>query len=495
MDGKTLEIRELYYMLVKNIKFIGKVTGACVIIAVLYLLIASPVYESESLLRIKQPKGLGNSILDSLPMGNAVATKQLMSTYAEILKSRSVVVPVIEATEKTDSSGKYPRYEDYVKERITTIPFRDTDIMKVSVNYAKDPQMAQQSAELLVTGFLNRLTELSRAEQKATRQFIEARVLSAEEDLEMAESALNNYRKEHKIISPTEQLQLTANKLAMIDKLEAENKVALSAAQAKGAAVNNILGNEARVVADNAAIKQYTTKLGELEAQRIAYLDKYTEKHPRMQEVNQSIMELKEKIQEEITRVASLQAPSDNPVHQKLIADKFSSQAEASVAQSNLSAVLRLNKEYETDIGKLSEKEQEFLQLARKRNVTQEIYVMLAKRLEEAKVAEMSVATEVQVVDPPTLPDKPIKPRKALVLILAAMLGLVGSAVFIVVYELMNRKVKSSEDIQHIIGVPVLAQIPDIVSLDNNMKKRNGKNKYGLKTAANKARDKIWKKN
>ena len=62
-------------------------------------------------------------------MGNAMATKQLMSTYAEILKSRSVVVPVIEATEEANDDGKYPRYEDYLQSRVTTNPFKDTEIM------------------------------------------------------------------------------------------------------------------------------------------------------------------------------------------------------------------------------------------------------------------------------------------------------------------------------------------------------------------------------
>lgn len=493
MDEKTIDLRELYHILVKNIKLIAKLTGGCIALAALYLLIASPVYQSDALLRVKQPKGLGSSILDSLPMGNAAATKQLMSTYAEILKSRNVVVPVIEATEKADSRGKYPRYEDYVKDRITTVPFKDTEIMKVSITYKKDPQMAQQAGQLLVTGFLNRLTELSRAEQKATRAFIEARVSTSEEELDNTESALNKYRKEYKIISPSDQMQLISAKLAMIDKLEAENKVALSAAKAKHSAVNNILGSEAQVIADNTAIKQYTAKLGELESQRIAYLDKYTEKHPRMQEVNKTILELKQKITLEIDRVASMQVPSDNPVHQKLIMDKFASQAEATIAQSNLDAVKRLNTDYENDIGKLSEKEQEFLKLARNRNVSQEIYVMLAKRLEEAKVAEMSVSTEVQVVDEPTLPDRPIKPRRGMTLLLAALLGIMVSAALVIARELMNRTVKTTEDVQKTIGIPVLAQIPDIVSLEGAMRKP--KQRTGVIGKVDELRRKIWQNN
>lgn len=81
-DEITIDLRELAHIVQKKARFIAKVTGGCIAIAGLYLLIASPVYESDSLLRIKQPKGIGSSLLESMPMGNTMASKQLMSTYA-----------------------------------------------------------------------------------------------------------------------------------------------------------------------------------------------------------------------------------------------------------------------------------------------------------------------------------------------------------------------------------------------------------------------------
>ena len=72
----TIDLRELAHIVQKNARFIAKVTGGCIAVAGLYLLIASPVYESDSLLRIKQPKGIGSSLLESMPMGNAMASKQ-----------------------------------------------------------------------------------------------------------------------------------------------------------------------------------------------------------------------------------------------------------------------------------------------------------------------------------------------------------------------------------------------------------------------------------
>ena len=234
----TIDLRDLWNVLKKNTATIRKVTIGCVAAAVVYLIVVPPTYESTALLRVKQPKGLGSSILEALPTGNPMASKQLMSTYAEILKSRSVVVPVIEATSK-DGDKKINTnavYDGFVKGRIITAPLKDTEIMKVTfkANTAED---AQKGNKLLVEGFLNRLTELERGEQKTTRQFIEERINTSKEELQAAESVLTEFKKEHKLLAPESQVQLAAEKLTLADKLRAENQVALEAARARNNAV------------------------------------------------------------------------------------------------------------------------------------------------------------------------------------------------------------------------------------------------------------------
>ena len=459
----TIDLRDLWNVLKKNTATIRKVTIGCVAAAVVYLIVVPPTYESTALLRVKQPKGLGSSILEALPTGNPMASKQLMSTYAEILKSRSVVVPVIEATEE-EKDGKYPEYDIYIKKKISTEPFRDTEIMKVTfkANTAED---AQKGNKLLVEGFLNRLTELERGEQKTTRQFIEERVNTSKEELQAAESVLTEFKKEHKLLAPESQVQLAAEKLTLADKLRAENQVALEAARARNNAVKAQLQNNTASIADNATISGMQAKLAELEAERVSYLDKYTDKHPRVIEVNKEIANMRKTMDAEFKRVAEMMVPSSNPVHQGLLADMFKSEAEISVAQSNLQAVKALENKYNNDVATLSEVEQEYLTLLRDVTVSQEIYVMLAKRLEEAKVAEVAVSTEVQVVDEPTLPEQRVAPKRGMTLVLAFLLGILGSCGFVIARELMNRTVKTSEDVENYLGLPVLGQIPSSESL------------------------------
>ena len=480
----TIDLREIGAILKRNAANIARVTGVCIVAAGVYLAVATPVYESQALLRVKQPKGIGTSLLEAMPMGNAMANTQLMNTYAEILKSRSVIVPVIEKTEEPNKEGKFPDYAGYVKGKVATAPFKDTEIMQLTVR-ANTAEKAQKANSLIVEGFLNRLTELSRDQQKATRGFIEERTATAKKELKDAEDKLTDYKKANDIIAPDDAVKLATEKMGMVDKLNAENRVALATANARLASTNAQLNGEAASIADNKSIQLYNSQLAQLEGERISYLDKYTAQHPKVKQVEQEIAKLKQKINSEISKVASLQAPSDNPVHQQLLAAKFQSEAEASVAQSNLAKLHQIDNDNKEDIRNLSDKEQEFVSLMRDVTVANEIYVMLAKRLEEAKVAEASVATEVQVVDTATLPTAPVAPKKAMTLLLAALLGILASSGFVVVRELLNRTIKNSDDVANYLELPVLGSVPEM----NDLRKDMEKNDKGPGLLA-----KIWRK-
>lgn len=463
----TIDLLEIAGILSENRKPIAKITGIFVALAILYLLIASPVYESEALLRIKQQQGLSSSLLDAATGGSVQMNQQQMSTYAEILKSRGVVVPVIEATEE-QKDGKYPEYERYVERQISTAPFRNTELLQVKMK-GKSPEMAQKANQLLVESFLKRITGLSRTEQTATKFFLEERVKEAKADLDKAETALQEYKTNHKILSPSDNAKMFTDRIMDVERQAAANRVAMEAAQAKLNAINGQLGSTGAASADNRTIQQYNVELAKLEAERISYLDKYTDKHPKMIEINDRIANLKAKIQQEINKVAALQAPSDNSVHQGLVAGRFQSESELAVTRQKAAALQEIINKNNADLEKLPEVEKGYVKVARDMQVANEIYVMLAKRLEESKVAEVMQPNNVQVVDNPTLPDKPIAPRKGRTLILAALLGLLLSCGYIVTMELMNRTIRTDEDVKNYLALPVMGAIPDEESMSRAM--------------------------
>jgi len=89
---------------------------------------------------------------------------------------------------------------------------------------------------------------------------------------------------------------------------------------------------------------------------------------------------------------------------------------------------------------------------------------MLSKRLEEAKVAEVMVPNEVQIVDAPTLPEKAIAPRRVLVMVASAIIGLILGCLYTLVNSLRNRRIQTAKDVEDMLQVPMLGVIPKLAA-------------------------------
>ena len=456
MDEQTLDLRDIIKTLKKRSKLILGTFLTFTIIALLVSFMIPPTYESETNLRIKQPKGLANSLLADLPTGTG-NTKQLMSTYAEILKSRTVVQEVIEKTQS--AKEKPPTYEAFLA-TITTVPVKDTEILKLKVK-AKSPQEAQFIADTLVDTFLGRMTDLVRSEQKTVREFIGQRLQDSKKELDKAETALQQYKNEQKIVAPQEETKAMVEKLAAVYKLSAENVIALSAAQAKLSNAQRQLGNQKQgFVADSPLVQQHKGKLADLEVQLVSLLRNYTEQHPQVAAVKAAAEETRAKLNQEIARIASADAPSANPIHIALLQSKLQAEAEIAIGSAQRQAIDQVIAGNEKELGNLPVKEQGLGRVMRDAMVAQELYVMLMKRHEEARISEVMQPTDVQVIDVANLPERPIAPRKALNTMIAAILGLFLGTVVAFALEYMNKTIRTADDVEQYLGLPVLGSIP-----------------------------------
>ena len=177
---QIIDLKDIAKILIRKRKTIINVTGICILLGGAYLVVTPSTYQSTAMLRIKQTQGLGNSVLSTETGYSDAMARQLMNTNAEILKSRNVVEPVITAIEGEGSNA--PTYEEFVKNRIETKPYKETQLLQVSVT-GKSPEKAQEANQLLIDTFLNRLADLSHVEQKTTREFLQKRVVTAKAEL------------------------------------------------------------------------------------------------------------------------------------------------------------------------------------------------------------------------------------------------------------------------------------------------------------------------
>ena len=465
MNESTLDIKQIIKTLKKRQGLIGKIFFAFVIVAAVISMLIPPTYEGELLLRVKQPKGLANSLLGDIAGGSPMATKQLMSTYAEILKSRVVVEKTIAdnkiGLDKDDKEKTLVKYQSFATQ-ITTQPVRDTEILRVKVT-APSQTEAMVWTNSLVENFLERITALVREEQSTVREFVGERLKEARRELDRAESALAQYKMTQKIAAPAEETAAIVNRLSTANQLMAQNEVMVAAAQGKLANAQRQLGSQKPgFLADGPLIQQLKGKLTELELEQAKLLQLYTEKHPRVAAVRSAIAETRQKLNNEVARIVSAESPASNPVHIGVIQARIQAEAELAAGSAQREALQKVMSEGEAELAKLPSKEQGMGRVMRDALVAQEIYSMLAKRYEEARISEVMQPTDAQVVNPAVEPDQRIRPRRTLNVAIAAILGLfcgLGAAFFL---EYMNRTIRTADDVKDYLGLPVLGAIPDI---------------------------------
>ena len=77
---------------------------------------------------------------------------------------------------------------------------------------------------------------------------------------------------------------------------------------------------------------------------------------------------------------------------------------------------------------------------------------------EEAK--RITKANDVQVIDPAILPKEPVKPKKIMNMVIAAILGMMIGLFIVFFIEYLDNKLKTIQDIEKHLGLPVLGVVP-----------------------------------
>lgn len=118
--------------------------------------------------------------------------------------------------------------------------------------------------------------------------------------------------------------------------------------------------------------------------------------------------------------------------------------------------------------------QQEILRLSRDVESGRTIYLQLLTRQQELSISRSSAIGNVRIIDPAVTQSVPIKPRKAPIIILGMVVGLILSAGTVLVRSAFKRGITSSEQLE-VQGIPLLATLPRSVWLwkKTHLRRRN----------------------
>ncbi|WP_085342514.1 polysaccharide biosynthesis tyrosine autokinase [Vibrio sp. ArtGut-C1] len=134
----------------------------------------------------------------------------------------------------------------------------------------------------------------------------------------------------------------------------------------------------------------------------------------------------------------------------------------------------RLNKQ----VQKLPKTQREVLRMTRDVEVNQQIYIQLLNKVQELNIIKAGTVGNVRILDNAQSFSKPIKPKKALIVVLATLLGGMAGVAFVLIRAPFHRGVETPDQIEQI-GMPVYASVPKSIQqleFANKLKRNKGSN-------------------
>ncbi|MBN1202234.1 MAG: polysaccharide biosynthesis tyrosine autokinase [Anaerolineae bacterium] len=116
--------------------------------------------------------------------------------------------------------------------------------------------------------------------------------------------------------------------------------------------------------------------------------------------------------------------------------------------------------QYESLLDELPEGDERIAALSRSIEMREQVYAALLTQYEEIRTADAMRANAVSLIEPASPPKSPSSPNKPLNIVLGALVGLAGGTALAFLFENMDTRLYTVEQICETAGLPVLGRIP-----------------------------------
>jgi polysaccharide biosynthesis transport protein len=349
---------------------------------------------------------------------------------------------------------------------------------------AENPRIAQQVNSELTSLFIEKSLE-SRAQQSvSTTNFLQSQLEDARKDLAQQEEQLRQYKMRYLGELP----QQEQSNLQILNSLQIQSQAstdALGRAEQQKIYLQS-LRSEYQVVAQSpaggianptitsstiadATLRDLQKQLAELEA-------KYTPKHPDILRVKGQIAQweaLKKRTEGSSTdtqdrHVDSQAVPVDQPGFVEVDSRLKAVEAEIANDKQQGEKTRKQIEEVRARLGITPVREQQLAEVTRNYENSREHYQSLLQKELESELAtnleKRQEGEQFRILDPPSLPDKPYKPNRPMIILGGWLVGICVGVGAVGLREFTDVTLRSEEELRKQVRVPILARIPVLYS-------------------------------
>ncbi len=437
-----------YWLILKKRRYLILFSAALVVVFTFLfsqMLQPEPVYEATARVKFDRSSTVAQQLLESLSFSSA----NDLSTQTEFIRSFPVMERVAqelglvpaELPPDARRSAEYLHRIYELGQRIKTTREPDTNIIRITAT-ADRPEMAERMANAVANAYrIENITARNRMVMES-RRFVEEQLATLERKLSEAEEALRAFKEREGQVFLAEEAKAA---LETFTKLEEEYNAVLrrkdetaKQIQALSRGDGDADGQIGRIFTEepNALLGILNNKLMDLLQERSTLLINYTVQHPKVQELQRRIANVKAEMTRELA--SKLKTLNDREAALKAQIDRY---RERYLAFPK--AAIELNR------------------LEREVKVNSDLHATLKIKHQELLIKSAEQIEEVTIIAPAVAPAGPVNaPNTGLNLMVGSLMGVFLGVVLAFARESFDTSIGTIEGVEDFLKVPVLGVIP-----------------------------------
>jgi polysaccharide chain length determinant protein (PEP-CTERM system associated) len=457
------------------------------------------VYESTTLLTVRPASistGVGPQLSD-----NDLTIR--INNIGQEVTSRSTLEPMIErynlyAVERANGASmdelvERMRAKD-IKITLNTSRNEVTNGFFLSFrNSGRDSASAARTAqavtEALASKYVSAQTKAAGDVSTMTKEFFTEKVNQAKEQLDEIDKRRLDFMQRNLQSLPSE-IQALIGQLAGLreeqkariseigrinDQIASNNKLAADLSKSDTQSVEEVIA-QMTDPKSTAAYAELVKRRADLDAEKQALLKLYTKKHPDVitvqsqldsiqGQMDEMVEEHKRKVEEQRKRLVARIDPRVNSYkaeNERLSGEAKRQQLLLDKAESDIASLeQRINGVPGSAVG-LEAIDREY-QTAK--GIYDEAVAQQQKAVIQSDISTHAQGESIAVIDPASLPEQPVAPKRPLLMLLGLFAGLACGVVLAAAFEIPRLlTVQTSDDAEHYTGLPVLVTLPMLLT-------------------------------
>ena len=504
-------LRDIYYVLFRHKWKVISFFLAVVITVTLGTILTPKVYQSQAkvMLRLGRENVSLDPTVTTGPIVQIGQTREYdLNSEMEILKSRDLIEKVVDAIgpttllnppqeESNTLAGVIRETVAKAKQKVlafasavksttedssSPVSDRDSAIMTameglrlealknsniISITYESNSQkMSQDVITRLIAFYLDKHIAVYRPE--GSYDFFDKQTEQSRKELVRAEENLREFKNKAGISSLNEQREILLKRIGDLRQEAEATRSALAASQAKILALQKTLADLPPTVVvqeisgnSNYGADTMRAKLYELQLKEQDLLSKYNDNSKPVKEVQRQIAEAQALLGKEPTRTQVTMGP--NQAYQQVEMALLTEKATVSPLRAKEEVLQEQIKSALSELKVINDSESQLSKVQREITVQEANFRKYYEKLEQARIdqaLEMKKISNVSIVEQPTYPIDPVRPKKMLNLALGLFVGLFGGIGLAFFSEYLDHTFKRPEDIEERLKLPTLAAIP-----------------------------------